>query len=314
MSTLCITPNVALDHIFVVPRFAVGSSTRAETVYTSIGGKGLNVARALASLGKSNHSAGLIGGANGDLAARSAEQEGLTATWTRIAGETRNCLIILARGTPPTVISEPGPMISASEWAAFETVVGQLAHGRTAVCIGGSLPPGCPPRAIARLMAVATGEKRSVPVWIDGSEAVAAEAVAGKVFGLKLNAAGAEALAGRRVATVTDALNAAHMLIERGVTRVAITLAAHGAILASGDRAYYARPPTITEHNAAGSGESFLAGLVAAFGDGSKEEDALRLATACGTANARTAWAGRFTATDVMRVADEIAVHPVSLV
>ena len=157
LSTLCITPNVALDRTLVVPRFTPGGVCRADRVYTTIGGRGLNVARALASLGKANHSTGFIGGASGEMAAQSAAGEGLTATWSRIGGETRTSLIILAAPDQATIITEPGPIVTEGEWKQFEADVTQLAHGRGAVCICGSLPPGSPPHATQRLLAAAIG-------------------------------------------------------------------------------------------------------------------------------------------------------------
>lgn len=311
VSTLCVTPNVALDRILVVPRFAVGGVVRAERVYTVVGGKGINVARALASLGKANHSAGLIGGTTGEVAAQLATAEGLTATWSRVAGETRTCLVILSGNGSVTVINESGPTISSSEWDQFEADVTHLSHGRGAICISGSIPPGCPPKAMQRLLAAVGGGGRRV--WVDTSGEPLADAIDARAFAIKVNAVEASAATGRAVRTVTDALAAARSIIERGVTKAAITLGSQGAVLVHGARAWYARPPVSGVEKAVGSGDSFLAGLVAAYADGVKDEEALRLATACGTANTLTEQAGRLSSTDVIRVAAETAAHAISL-
>lgn len=312
MSTLCITPNVALDRTLVVPGFSVGGVSRARSVHISIGGKGVNIARALAGLGKANHSAGLIGGMSGQIAAQSAAAEGLTATWTPIAGETRSRLFIVSAPGDATVVHEPGPTISQSEWARFEADVADLSRGRSAICIGGSLPPGIPPRAMQRLVAAVAKEGR--PVWVDSNGDALAEAIDSPAFAIKINGEAAGASTGRKVGTVTDALVAAQSIVERGVTKVAVTLGPQGAVLVEGGRGWYARPPVISVENPLGHGDSFLAGLVAAYGDGLKDEDALRLATACGTANALTAWTNRFTQSEVTRMVAEIAVHPIYLV
>jgi hexose kinase, 1-phosphofructokinase family len=311
VSTLCVTPNVALDRILVVPRFAVGAVTRAERAYTVVGGKGINVARPLASLGKANHSAGLIGGTTGEAAAQLATAEGLTATWSRVAGETRTCLVILSDNGCATVVNEAGPMISSSEWDRFEADVSHLSHGRGAICISGSLPPGCPPKAMQRLLAAAGGGGRRV--WVDASGDPLSDAIEARVFAVKVNASEASAVTGGAIRTVTDALAAGRWIIERGVTKAAITLGPQGAVLVHGARAWYARPPVSSVEKAVGSGDSFLAGLIAAYADGVKDEDALRLATACGTANTMTEQAGRLRSADVVRVAAETAAHAISL-
>lgn len=316
LSTLCITPNVALDRTLVVPRFTLGGACRADHVYTTIGGRGLNVARTLASLAKANHSAGFIGGASGNMAAHSAAAEGLTATWSRIGGETRASLIILTGPTEAgpaqaTIITEPGPVVTDREWAQFEADVTQLAHGRSAVCICGSMPPGSPPSARQRLQAVVAGHGR--PVWVDSGGEGLVQANIAPTLGLKLNAEEAAAATARPVQTVTDALSAAQWLAARGIARVAITLGSQGAVLVVGHKGWYARPPAIVTRNPVGSGDCFLAGLVAALGEGSRSDDALRLATACGTANALATRVGRLVASDVTRLAAEVAVHQIGL-
>lgn len=311
MSTLCITPNLALDRTLVVPGFAVGNVWRASQVRVAVGGKGVNIARTLAGLGKANHLAGLIGGAAGQLASQSAADAGLTATWSPVAGETRTRLLIVSAPNAATVISEPGPTITESEWARFEADIAQLSHGRTAICISGSLPPGSPANAMQRLIAAATGEGQ--PVWVDSSGEPLANAIEAPVFAIKVNGDEAAAFTGRTVRTVTDALVAAQSIVDRGVSKVAVTLGPQGAVLVEGETGWYARPPVINVENPVGHGDSFLAGLLAAYGDGLRDEDALRLATACGTATALAAWTDQITSSKVTRVAAEIAVHPIYL-
>ncbi len=83
------------------------------------GGKGLNVARALGRLDRLAYVAGLLGGRTGDLVAASAEAAGISASWTRIRGETRTCIILVDDRGGSTVVNEPGPTIDADDWHRF---------------------------------------------------------------------------------------------------------------------------------------------------------------------------------------------------
>ncbi|MFO1154381.1 MAG: 1-phosphofructokinase family hexose kinase [Rhodospirillales bacterium] len=279
---MCVTPNLALDRALLVPGFECGGVWRAEEVRITAGGKGLNVARMLARLDRPSSVVGLLGGSTGERITALTAAAGVRAHWTRIRGETRTSVILADGRGGSTVINEPGPTIGEEEWGRFVGDVGRLAVDAACVVISGSLPPGTPPGAIRCLIAAA----KTVPVWVDSSSNALADAIAARVHGLKVNATEVAAVVGGRVSGTADALRAAAAVRQRGVGRVAITLGAAGAVLLDGDGAWEAMSPTVEVRNAVGSGDCFLAGLVAAFDRGEGAETALRLATACGSANA----------------------------
>ncbi len=80
--------------------------------------------------------------------------------------------------------------------------------------------------------------------------------------------------------------------MRRGPKAVAITIGAGGAVLMTGAGEWQATAPLVEAVNPVGSGDCFLAGLVAGLSEGRGEAEALRLATACGAANALTLRAG----------------------
>ncbi len=281
---LCVTPNIALDRALLVPGFQPGGVWRAEEVAITAGGKGLNVARALGRLGQPARVAGLLGGRTGDRVAAIAEAGGVTARWTRISGETRTCIIIADGHGGSSVVNEPGPTIEADDWGRFANDVKKLAADASAVAISGSLPPGVPHAGMRMLIEAAT----AVPVWVDSSGVALTDAIAAGVYGIKVNAAEASAAVGRIVASADDALAAASSLRRKGIGRVAITLGADGAVLVDDRAAWHAAPPVVGVRNGVGGGDCFLAGLLTALVRGDGPETALRLATACGSANAAT--------------------------
>lgn len=285
MNILCVTPNVAVDRTLTVPGFREGGVWRAESVHIACGGKGVNVARAIAPLRQRALCAGILAGHTGRLAAASAAAEGLDSRWTWVDGETRTCLILSGEHGRTTVVNEPGASISPGDWRRFIADVRLQARTCDAVCISGSLPQGVPENGLAALIEGAAGDDRR-PVWVDTSGTALAEAIAARPSGIKVNAEEAAALLGWRIGSTNDALAAAREICRRGPASVALTLGGSGAVIATERGDWHAWPPHLHVVNPVGSGDCFLAGLVTAFGAGVTPEEALRLATACGTGNA----------------------------
>ena len=310
MTILCVTPNVAIDRTLSVSGFTAGGVWRAQSAGAAAGGKGLNVARAVLGLGGPMRCAGLLGGGTGRQVAALAEAEGLLARWTSVGGETRTSVIVVGDGGETTVINEPGPMLSEEEWGRFVDDVADTASDTVAVCISGSVPPGAPTGGLGRLIAAAGGGGGR-PVWVDTSGVALAEAVAAPPAGIKINGDEAGELLGRRVRDPAAAFAAAHDIRRRGPEAVAITLGSKGAVLATGAGDWWSSAPTIVAVNPVGSGDSFLAGLVVGLADGRGEVEALRLATACGAADAMTSRAGAIEPADLARLLERTRVRAV---
>jgi fructose-1-phosphate kinase PfkB-like protein len=111
-----------------------------------------------------------------------------------------------------------------------------------------------------------------------------------------------------------EAICAACDILRRGPEAVAITIGAGGAVLVNSAGNWRATTPSIKPVNPVGSGDCFLAGLVAGLSEGRGEAEALRLATACGAANAATMRAGDIEPAQVQRLALEVVVHEARIV
>jgi len=83
-------------------------------------------------------------------------------------------------------------------------------------------------------------------------------------------------------------------LLARGAALVVVTLGGEGALAIAREACWQANAPRVEVVNSAGSGDSFLAGLAVARLQGQDLETALRVAVACGAANATTTMPGRF--------------------
>ena len=291
---LCVTPNPALDRTLEVAGLPIGESSRAAAVRVAAGGKGLNVARSLATLGATPVCMGPLGGASGRKLADLAAAEGLDGAWTWCEVETRTCVILVdTAARRATVVNEPGPSLSAEDWSRVTGDVLARAPQAQAVCVSGSVPPGVAAEELAALARALVASGR--PAWVDSSGPALAAALSTPGVGLKINREEASEALGTSLPDASACAAAARRLLERGPAAVVMTLGADGAVLAAPEGCWRAEAPPVESASAVASGDAFLAGLVHAWTNALGPKEALRRAVAAGTANALAGGGARFT-------------------
>ena len=323
---LTVTLNAAVDTTLVLRgALAVGASQTAEQVVRLPGGKGVNVARVLRTLGLPVRATGLSGGPAARVIADGLATEGIAAGFLPISGVSRTNIALVngadgadGAGADPRVteINEPGPTVTPVEGERFVAHLAGLLPGSPALALCGSLPPGLPDGYYAQL--INRARAAGVPALLDTSgRALRPGLTAGPLL-IKPNGAEAAHLTGRPVRDVDDAVAAAGALRAMGAGAVALTLGAAGAVLVTAGGAWYGRVAVTGGVSPVGSGDAFLAGLLAglvgavergdsptleqALADGAVVTHALTRAVACGAANTLRRGAGVLDADDVARL------------
>jgi len=311
---LTVTPNATVDKTYRVEDFRLDRVNRPSLTYTVAGGKGINVARVYQTLGGAALSTGFLGGLNGRIVAQAMRQEGLPDAFVRISGETRLCIAVIDPNSgTQTEVNEGGPEVSARSVRKLVQCVARLLSQQTFefVVLSGSLPPGVPAALYAELIGIA--RQAGVLAVLDSSGEPLRLGLEAKPFLVKPNRAEMESLIGTPVRDRADVVEAARMLQRRGVTMVAATLGAEGALLIADGKAWEAVPPKIEFASAVASGDSFLAAFLWAWRQGERPEDAanaLRLATGAGAANAAVIGAGFCTRESIFALAERAQVQP----
>ena len=290
---VCVTPNPAIDRTLEVPGLRPGSMMRATSSRVVAGGKGINAARALVALGARARCMGPLGGASGRILADLAAAEGLAADWTWCDVETRTCLILVdVAAREATVINEAGPWLLPEDWTRVcSDVIAQSAN-TSAVCVSGSLPQGVPPEGLAVLCRSLVGSGRAT--WVDTSGPALNAALSVPGVRLKINREETEELLGQRWDGVAACAKSARELLARGMATVVLTMGGEGAVLAAAEGSWHAAAPAVETASAVASGDSFLAGVVAASTAGRSLPETLRWGVAAGTANALATGGARF--------------------
>jgi 1-phosphofructokinase family hexose kinase len=304
---LCLTPNPAIDRTLLLPGLTAGNVHRAETVIVAAGGKGLNVARAIHTLGGESLSMGFTGGHTGRLLADLAQWEGLKSLWTWVDSETRTCTILVPASGDATVINEPGLPVSGSDWERLREDMRRSVSANDLVCISGSWPPQSPASELQGLFEMLIGAARQV--WVDTSGFALNTVLSCPGLCVKVNGNEIGASLGFEVHDVASAKRALMILRERGMRAAVITLGAAGALLATAEGQWVAQGPRVRVVSTVGSGDSFLGGLVHALEVGSDWPPALCAAMAAGTANTLSVGGGKFTLPEFESIKEQIQIQ-----
>ena len=276
-----LTANPSLDRTIEVAALRPGTVIRALASRVDAGGKGVNVARALAAHGRKAKAVLPSGGAEGAQLEALLADSGLDLRIVRIAGSIRaNVTVVEANGTT-TKLNEPGPRLSRDELDALATTLSDAAAPGEWVVLCGSLSPGTPPDWYAELIRQLRGT--GARVAIDSSGPPLAEAIAAHPDLIKPNREELAELTGRPISTVGDVVGAALTLTAGGVHTVLTSLGPAGAVLVRQDAAWHATAAALEPRSTVGAGDALLAGYLAAGADGA---GALAEAVAWGSAAA----------------------------
>ncbi|MBY3553955.1 hexose kinase [Modestobacter lapidis] len=287
-----LTANPSLDRTLALPGpLHRGGVARLGPSRTEPGGKGVNVARAVAAAGIPVVPVLPADGADPIVAALQAL--GLPLVTVPVGAPVRTNYTLTEPDGTTTKLNEPGAPLTAGTRAALAAAVREHADPAGWIALSGSLPPGTPDGWYADLVRTlrATGAR----IAVDTSEApLLALLAAGPDAAPDLLKPNTEELA--QLAGTTEAelsadpvalLAAVDSLHSRGVGQVLLTLGADGALLSTGDgERWSARPPRITVRSTVGAGDSSLAGFLLAELAGAGPADRLRTAVAYGSGSA----------------------------
>ncbi|HMB02180.1 MAG TPA: PfkB family carbohydrate kinase [Isosphaeraceae bacterium] len=310
---LCVTLNPCLDKTLTVPEWRPGDSVRGLSVREVVGGKGNNVARALARLGRKARPVTFLGGPLGQHCADLLrDDDRLDPLVTASEAPTRVILTVRTEGTAhQTAFFDPDPAITPPEAdALFHRIEGAMLEGGvTALTLSGSSPSPATHGLYSDLIALA--RSRRVPVLLD-TYGPALNAIWGFwPDAIQLNRREAAAHLRRPAPTDADLWALLDDWGRHGVRCGVVTDGPGAVLVLHRGRRFRAVPPKIDAVNPIGSGDCLLAGLADAWLSGLEPEPMIRHALACAVANALVWDAGAFLPEEVRRLEAEIVIDPV---
>ncbi|OHV19767.1 hypothetical protein BBK14_28650 [Parafrankia soli] len=275
-----LTPNPSVDHTVDLDELIRGAVHRVQASRLDAGGKGVNVARALAAHSIEVRAVLPTGGLTGEAIGGLMRADGVTAVPVPVAGALRMNISVVEPGGVVTKINELGPELSPAETAelraqAIATAVGSPhpvdggLHPRSGapaawlVCCG-SLPRGIPAGFYADIVTALRGT--GVAVAVDSSGPALRAAVAAGPDLVKPNADELAEVTGMPVGTLGEAAAAGQELVRRGARRVLASLGPDGALFMDGRTVVHGEAPVELPVSTVGAGDALLAGYLAACG------------------------------------------------
>jgi 1-phosphofructokinase/tagatose 6-phosphate kinase len=293
-----VTLNAAIDRTLTVPNFQRGQRHRASAGVTLAGGKGINVARALKTLGIPVVATGFVGGRTGARIVEELTNEAILNDFVHIDDESRTSTAVVdPTGGTYTEINEWGPAVREEELETLHEKLRYLTQGAELVVFAGSLP-----RDVGDdFYAEATRElaRRQVPVALDSDGEPLRLGVEAEPFLVSPNQTEAEALVGQEFHDDEDFRLALERIAELGARNVLITTEGGALALLREEREprlLRAVAPRVEPVSTVGAGDVLLAAYLAARHAGRTLEESLRAAVATGAASTLEPGAGRFDA------------------
>lgn len=308
---LTVTLNVSVDKAYKIKgAVCPGTVSRVDECRNTAGGKGLNVARIADLCGEDVLAAGFAGGFNGDYVKAMLCEDGIQSRFTKVKGESRSCINILAGDGTSTEFLEPGAPVEEEEWHRFLKDFEELVRESHVVTISGSAPRGLGADCYQELIEIV--KRQGKQVILDTSGEYLREGLKAKPTMIKPNQEELEDLLGVEIKNREDLILAGKKLVSQGIPYVVISLGAKGALMICEDRIYHGKPPELDAVNPVGCGDSMLGAFAAAFCQGKSDKEALAYAVAVSAANAMNPGTGRFRVKDMEEIHSKAEVEEIT--
>lgn len=286
-----VTLNAAVDITYTVEGYSLDRVHRPSDEKSVPGGKGINVARVLHTLGRDALATGFAGGYNGGLIKYGLDEEGIDHDFVYVDGESRLCIAVVDPvNKTQTEVNENGPMVTPEQVELMHQKLESLIAGASHLVLSGSAPPGVPLDFYIRPIKAA--KAAGVTVLLDSSGDHLRMGLTALPDIIKPNIDELSAYVGTELLTVEDAAQAAKELAKTGIHIVIVSMGRAGAIATDGEEIWEAVPPSIKFVSAVGSGDSLVAAFIDSLSRGESLRDALVAGVAAGAANAENYGAG----------------------
>jgi len=303
---LCLGTTPTVQRSMTFDRVTIDDVNRAIEVRDYASGKSPNVARVLRTLGADPLEVGFAGGDRGRFLLDDLKQAGVRCDFVPVAAQTRLCITVIDRSTNvATELVEEHAPVAAAGWAEMDRKLRELLPQFEYWIFSGSLPSGAPQDFYAKWIPLADQHRATLILDARGEPLNLALAHGG--FIVKLNRDELAATLGVALDSEAALSQAARRVVPAGGASI-VTLGSKGAVASDGRAVWRVIPPKIAAISAVGSGDAFAAGLTLALSRGQSLPEAMKLASACGAANAMTALAGHLNADDVDKLLPSVSV------
>ncbi|WP_036300168.1 1-phosphofructokinase family hexose kinase [Methylomarinum vadi] len=291
---ITITVNTALDLYIEIEGLAHNDNIVAQSNTEFACGKGVNVARGVASLSIAVTCLGFVG--QQSLPTFEAlDSEFIQTDFTAVEGKTRTNITLFDRtDNRETHIRTKGYTVNAEDCRHLKDKLAALLTPNDIVVLSGSLPPGMAPDWYAEMIELCRGKRATA--LLDSSGNAMNNGLAAKPYLIKPNQQELEQIVGAPLKNEAEIVSAARGLVEQGIHWIYVSRGAQGVVVVGRRVAMAANivdtPSRILTH--IGCGDAMVAGLAVATRNGESLENTVKTSIACGVANLYSREPGKF--------------------
>lgn len=257
---ITVTLNPAIDKTAQVEKMVPNGLNRLNNIILDVGGKGINVSKAIKELGGKSICTGFVAGSNGKWIEDKLDELGLEYKFRHVEGNTRINLKVLDHDMNLTELNDAGDEISENDLSYLKEDLLSMVNTNDIVVLSGSVPSGVPVTIYQELITLLKGKGAKVILDADG-ELFTNGLEAGptlikpnkyelcKYFGLAQDVSDVELV------------SHAKKLLYKGIETVVISLGARGAIFITSEETAYIPGLKIIAHSAVGAGDSMVGAL-----------------------------------------------------
>jgi 1-phosphofructokinase family hexose kinase len=282
---LAVNVNAAIDWVYFIDRFVPNTHMRVKKAVLSIGGKGLDAALVLQTLGAPTLALSFIAGENGRVLADLLDQKKIPHELIWLPGETRvSNVIVETELKNHSHITTTGYPVNQENCECFLEKITQLAPNADWAVMGGSLPLGAPPDFYGQVIKVL--QQFQVKTLIDCPGIPLLKALPAHPDIVKMNREEFQDTFCINVHEPDQWIPACQQVMDRfQIDTLVITCGKDGILAFTAGGIYQAKcTQALTEVNAAGAGDAVSAALAYQLSIGSTWPEALTLAAATGAA------------------------------
>ena len=278
-----LTFNPSLDYIMFFESITEGTINRTSRESIFVGGKGINISLVLNEIGIKSTVLGFTAGFTGKAIENILTQKGIATDFINVEnGFSR--INVKVKADTETELNARGPVIKKQDVDLLFSNLEKISKGDILV-LAGSVPSSLPRDIYEKILEFLS--QKQVDFVVDAEKELLLNTLKYSPFLIKPNTHELEEIFGIKISDISDIVFYAKKLCTMGARNVIVSMAKDGAVLIqnTGDTIKISVPHGKVI-NSVGAGDSMIAGFIAGLSQKLNYSDALKLATACGSATA----------------------------
>ena len=307
---LTVTLNPLLEKRLYFENVEQGGVNRSEKENFTAGGKGINVSRQLNCLGIKNSAFTFLGGNNGKTIRRILTEENIDFNYVSTNNETRSASLVIEEGSNKiTNYFGPNCEITKSEADEFINRMEKMIKNASIIVFSGSSPSPTADEIFARGIEWAHEyDKISI---LDTYGSHLQKCIEQGPTAIHNNVQEVESSLGLKLSTEKEKLDHIKFLQNKNIKLIFLTDGENPVYASKFGFHYKVAPPKVNLVDAAGSGDSFVAGITYGLEKSLVFDEFVKTATALGALNAAAWDTSKVKLEDAKKLYDKINVSPI---